>query len=214
MKALILVDIQRDFLPGGNLPVENGDRIVPVVNSILPYYPLIAITQDWHLPGHLSFASSHRGREPLEEIELNGLQQTLWPDHCIQGSSGAEFPGELNLNPAAAIFRKGTDPEVDSYSGFFDNGRRHKTGLADWLRGMEVDEAHIAGLAAEICVAYTARDAIELGFRTAVVEDGTRALSSEDFKSVLEELKSKGVRFIPSVDIRSATTSAASQTHR
>ena len=201
MKALILVDVQRDFMPGGNLPVEHGDRIVPVINTIVPHYPLVAVTQDWHPPGHRSFASAHPGHEPLDKIELNGLRQILWPDHCIQGSTGAEFPDSLDLKPAVALFRKGTDPEVDSYSGFFDNGRRHRTGLAEWLRGMEVDEVHIAGLAAEICVAYTARDAAELGFRTTIIEDATRALSDDDFQAVKDELTEKGVRFIPSTEI-------------
>ena len=202
MKALILVDIQRDFLPGGNLPVENGDRILPVVNDLLPHYPVIAVTQDWHPPEHRSFASAHEGREPLEEIEMDGQTQTLWPDHCIQGSEGAEFPDELDLRPVEAIFRKGTDPEIDSYSGFFDNDHRRKTGLAEWLRAKEVDEVHIAGLAAEVCVAYTAHDAADLGFRTTVVEDATRSLSSDDFEKARKELEEKGVRFAPSTAIR------------
>ena len=202
MKALILVDIQRDFLPGGNLPVENGDRILPVVNDLLPHYPVIAVTQDWHPPEHRSFASAHEGREPLEEIEVNGQTQTLWPDHCIQGSEGADFPDELDLRPVEAIFRKGTDPGIDSYSGFFDNEHRRKTGLAEWLRAKEVDEVHIAGLAAEVCVAYTAQDAADLGFRTTVVEDATRALSSGDFEKARKELEEKGVRFAPSTSIR------------
>lgn len=201
MKALILVDIQRDFLPGGSLPVENGDQILPVVNRIIDKFPLIAVTQDWHPPGHMSFASSHEGRKPMEEIELDGLKQILWPDHCIQGSPGAGFPDSLNLDPASAIFRKGMDPQVDSYSGFYDNGHRHKTGLAEWLRGMEVDEVHIAGLAAEVCVAFTARDAAQLGFKVAVIEDATKALSEEDYASARKGLANKGVRFIPSGDI-------------
>ena len=195
MKALILVDVQRDFMPGGNLPVDEGDRILPVINRCVERYPLVAVTQDWHPPGHLSFASSHEGRKPMDVIDLDGLEQILWPDHCIQGSEGADFPEELNLNPAAAIFRKGTDRKVDSYSAFFDNGRRHKTGLAEWLRAMDVDTVHIAGLAAEVCVAYTARDAAESEFDVAVVEDGTRALSEEDFGKVKKELEEKGVRF-------------------
>ncbi len=202
MKALILVDIQRDFLPGGNLPVENGDRILPVVNDLLPHYPVIAVTQDWHPPEHRSFASAHEGREPLEEIEMDGQTQTLWPDHCIQGSEGADFPDELDLRPVEAIFRKGTDPGIDSYSGFFDNDHRRKTGLAEWLRAKEVDEVHIAGLAAEVCVAYTAHDAADLGFRTTVVEDATRSLSSDDFKKARKELEEKGARFAPSTAIR------------
>ena len=197
MKALIQVDVQRDFMPGGNLPVAGGDRILPVINRCVDRYPLVAVTQDWHPPGHLSFASSHEGREPMEVIDLDGLEQILWPDHCVQGTQGTDFPEELNLNPAAAIFRKGTDPEVDSYSAFFDNGRRHKTGLEEWLRAMNVDTVHVAGLAAEVCVAYTARAAAALGFDVAVIEDGTRALSGDDFEKTKKELEAKGVRFAP-----------------
>jgi len=202
MKALILVDVQRDFMPGGNLPVNQGDRILPVINTLMPRYPLVAVTQDWHPPGHQSFASSHPGQEPLDRIELDGLDQTLWPDHCIQGSEGADFPDELDLKPAAAIFRKGTDPAVDSYSGFYDNGHRRSTGLADWLRGMAVDEVHIAGLAAEICVAYTARDAVEEGFATTVLEDATMPLSQENYQSIKKELSGKGVRFTTSATLK------------
>ncbi len=195
MKALILVDIQNDFLPGGKLAVEGGDAIIPVVNALIPRYPLVAATQDWHPPDHLSFASRHEGRHPFDKIRLDGLEQILWPDHCVQGSRGAEFPETLKTEPAAAIFRKGMDPRVDSYSAFFDNGRRHRTGLAEWLRGMEVDEVHVAGLAAEVCVAYTARDAAELGFATTIIEDGTRALSAAEFARVRAELTARGVRF-------------------
>ena len=196
MKALVLVDVQRDFMPGGGLPVENGDRIVPVINRILGQYPLVAATQDWHPPGHQSFASSHPGHDPMNTIELNGLEQILWPDHCVQGTDGAGFHEGLNMNPVAAIFRKGTDPAVDSYSGFHDNGHRHRTGLAEWLRGMGIDEVHLAGLAAEVCVGYTARDAAELGFKVAVIEDAVMALSEEAYAATKVELGQLGVRFI------------------
>ncbi len=195
MKALILVDIQNDFLPGGNLPVSGGDAIIPVVNALIERFPLTALTQDWHPAGHLSFASAHAGKEPFEKIELDGLEQILWPDHCIQGSVGAAFPESVDTNAAVAIFRKGMDPRVDSYSAFFDNGRRRRTGLAEWLKGMDVDSVCVAGLAAEVCVAYTARNAAELGFATTVVEDGTRALSDDDFTRVREELSDLGVQF-------------------
>jgi len=198
MKALIIVDAQRDFMPGGNLPVEGGDAIIPVINELIRKFPLAAVTQDWHPPGHLSFASSHEGRQPFDTIDLDGIEQTLWPDHCVWGTPGAEFPDALNLDPARAIFRKGMDLRVDSYSGFFDNGRRRKTGLAEWLRAMEADSVAVVGLAAEICVAYTARDAAELGFDTTVVEDGTRALSEEAFANAADDLRSKGAKLLPS----------------
>ena len=198
MKALILVDVQNDFMPDGGLPVEKGDQIVPVINRLLGDYPLVAASQDWHPPGHRSFASSHPGKAAMETIDLNGLEQILWPDHCLQGTDGAAFHNDLNMNPVAAIFRKGTDPDVDSYSAFFDNGHRHKTGLAEWLRGMAVEEVHLVGLAGEVCVAYTARDAAKLGFKVAVIEDAVKALSAEAFERTKAELGQLGVRFISS----------------
>ncbi|MBS7457322.1 bifunctional nicotinamidase/pyrazinamidase [Coralloluteibacterium stylophorae] len=197
MRALVLVDIQNDFLPGGRLPVAGGDAILPVVNALVRRYPLVVATQDWHPPTHMSFASQHAGRAPFERIELDGIAQTLWPDHCVQGSDGAAFAAALDVGPVAAIFRKGMDPRVDSYSGFFDNGRRHRTGLGEWLRAMAVDEVHVAGLAAEVCVAYTARDAAGLGFRTAIVADATRALSDAEFSATAGALRTLGVTVAP-----------------
>lgn len=194
MKALILIDIQNDFLPGGRLPVEGSDAILPIVNRLIPEYPVVAATQDWHPPGHHSFASTHLGRHPFETIELDGIRQTLWPDHCEWNTPGAEFSPDLNLGRVSAIFRKGMDPRVDSYSGFFDNQRRHKTGLAEWLRAMGVSEVHLVGLAAEVCVAYTARDAAELGFAVTLVRDGTRALSERDFPATAADLAARGIR--------------------
>lgn len=194
MRTLIIVDVQRDFLPSGALPVPDGDKIVPVVNRLQPHYDLIVLTQDWHPPHHLSFASNHPGRRPFEVIELDGLQQVLWPDHCVWNTPGAAFADQLDTSRAAAIFRKGMDPAVDSYSGFFDNGRRHKTGLGDWLRGMGATEVHVAGLAADYCVAYTARDTAELGFNTVIIEDATRPISPTEFARIANELRSRGIR--------------------
>ena len=128
MKALILVVIQNDFLPKGNLPVPDGDQIIPIVNKIEKQFELVVATQDWHPARHKSFASNHEEKNPFEVIDLNGLEQTLWPDHCVQGTSGADFPDQLNMNRVEAIFRKGTDAEIDSYSGFYDNGHRKSTG--------------------------------------------------------------------------------------
>ena len=201
MKALVMVDVQRDFLPGGKLPVKGGDRIIPVINEISGRYPLVAVTQDWHPPGHRSFASSHPGREPMEKITSRRARADSLAGPLRSGQRRCRFPENSTSDPVAAIFRKGMDPDTDSYSGFFDNGHRHKTGLAEWLRGMDVDEVHIVGLAAEICVAYTARDAAELGFQTTVIEDATRALSAGDFGAVKRELSEKGVRFRASSEI-------------
>ncbi|MCX8089382.1 MAG: bifunctional nicotinamidase/pyrazinamidase [Verrucomicrobiae bacterium] len=202
MTALIIVDVQRDFLPGGALPVPEGDAVIPVLNRIQTRYPLVALTQDWHPPDHLSFASQHPGRRPLERIELDGLEQVLWPDHCVWNSPGAALADALDTGRAAAIFRKGMDRRVDSYSGFFDNGRRRKTGLAEWLRGLGVTEVHVAGLAADYCVAYTARDAAELGFRVAILEDATRPISAAGFAQIAAELRQRGVRIGSSDSVR------------
>lgn len=198
MTALIIVDVQRDFLPGGALAVPEGDAIIPVLNRIQAHYNVVALTQDWHPPNHLSFASNHPGRKPLEVIELGGLPQVLWPDHCVWNTPGAAVADALDTGRAAAIFRKGMDPRVDSYSGFFDNGRRHKTGLAEWLRGLGVTEVHVAGLAADYCVAWTAMDACDLGFRTVIVEDATRPISAEGFMRMKEDLRARGIRVEPS----------------
>ena len=202
MTALIIVDVQRDFLPGGALPVPEGDAVIPVLNRLQARYPLVALTQDWHPPNHLSFASQHPGRKPLDRIELDGLEQVLWPDHCVWNSPGAALADALDTGRAAAIFRKGMDRRVDSYSGFFDNGRRRKTGLAEWLRGLGVTEVHVAGLAADYCVAATARDAAELGFRVAILEDATRPISAAGFAQIADELRQRGVRIGPSDTLR------------
>jgi len=198
MTALIIVDVQQDFLPGGRLAVPKGDAIIAVVNRIQSRYEIIALTQDWHPPDHLSFASNHPGRKPLETIELDGVEQVLWPDHCTWDSPGAALARELNYSRAAAIFRKGMDRRVDSYSAFFDNGRKRSTGLDAWLRGLGVDAVHVAGLAAEYCVAFTARDAVELGFKTMILSDATKPLSIEAFSRSADELRQGGVEIKPS----------------
>lgn len=209
MKCLLVVDVQNDFLPDGPLAVPDGDEILPVVNALMERFPLVIATQDWHPHGHGSFASSHEGRQPFDEIELAGRPQTLWPDHCLQGSEGADFPKQLAPGPIAAIFRKGMDPKVDSYSGFFDNHRLYQTGLAGYLRGMGVKELFVTGLAAEICVAFTAGDGVEEGFRTTVVEDGTRPLDPNAFNLKKKDLEKKGVRFAASETILSGGVSDA-----
>ncbi len=196
MKALIMVDIQNDFLSVGNLAVPEGDAVIPMVNNIADDYSLIAATQDWHPPGHLSFASNHSGRDPFETIDLDGLEQILWPDHCQWGTRGAEFPESLDTDRVAAIFRKGMDPRVDSYSGFYDNGRRHKTGMDAWFREMDVDSVDIVGLAGEVCVAYTARDAADLGFDVTLIEDGTRSLDRKEFEREADDLEGRGVKIV------------------
>ncbi len=201
MKALLLVDIQNDFIPGGALPVPEGDAIIPVVNALMPHFDLVVATQDWHPQNHGSFASNHPGKNLYEVIDLNGLEQILWPDHCVQGSRGADFAPGLNTNPVEAIFRKGTDPRIDSYSAFFDNGRRKSTALGDFLHGREIDELYVVGLAGEFCVNFTILDAVDLGFKTYLIEDGTRPLDKEAFEKAKVNMQEKGVQIIGSSTI-------------
>src|SRR4029078_10377002 len=155
MKALIIVDVQNDFLPGGSLAVPEGDRIIDVINKIQSRFELAVLTQDWHPQNHKSFASNHTNKKPFDVIELNNMQQTLWPNHCVQGTYGAEFSSLLNTNKAEAIFRKGTNPDIDSYSAFFDNGHLKSTCLADYLRGKKAEQVYLTGLCGDICVFYS-----------------------------------------------------------
>ena len=176
MKALIIVDVQNDFCPGGALPVPEGDRVVEVINRIQPGFDLVVATQDWHPADHGSFAANHPGRRPGEQIELAGLPQILWPVHCVQGTPGAELHAGLDRSRIARVFHKGTDPNVDSYSGFFDNGRRTSTGLGEYLKGQGVTEVYVCGLATDYCVKFTALDAVGLGFKTYLIEDACRGV--------------------------------------
>lgn len=200
MRALIVVDIQNDFVPGGALPVPRGDEVVPVANALMPRFEIVVATQDWHPRGHLSFASSHPGKKPGDVIELDGLEQVLWPDHCVQETRGAEFVAGLDTGRFARVFRKGTDPRIDSYSGFYDNGHRRATGLGDWLRERGVGEVVLLGLATDYCVKWTALDALRLGFAATVVEDGCRAveLRPGDGARALEELRVAGASTVRS----------------
>ncbi|HEX8506217.1 MAG TPA: bifunctional nicotinamidase/pyrazinamidase [Hymenobacter sp.] len=194
MKALLLIDIQNDFLPGGRLAVPEGDAILAVVNALQPHFDLVVATQDWHPEGHQSFASSHAGRTQFEQIDLHGLPQVLWPDHCTQASAGAELAPALDTARVEAIFRKGTNPEIDSYSAFFDNGHRKSTGLADYLRGRGVTEVYLAGLAADYCVYFSAKDALAEGFAATVIADATRAISADGWARAQTDLLQRGGR--------------------
>jgi nicotinamidase/pyrazinamidase len=204
VRALLLVDLQNDFLPGGALAVPRGDEVIPVANRVQPAFELVVATQDWHPAGHGSFASTRPGKRPGELAELAGLPQVLWPDHCVQGTRGAEFAPGLQLNRVEAIFRKGTDPAIDSYSGFFDNGHRKSTGLGDYLKGRGVSDVYVLGLATDYCVKFTALDAKKLGFRTFVVEDGSRGVELQpgDVARALQEMRSAGVTVAQSAQVR------------
>ena len=198
MKALIVVDVQNDFLPGGALAVADGSGVVLPINSLMPKYQLVAATQDWHPADHMSFASRHAGKNPGELIDLDGLEQILWPDHCVQGTPGASFASELDVFRFDAVFRKGTERRIDSYSGMFDNGRRHATGLAEYLRSMGVTAVDICGLATDYCVKFTALDAVDEGFKTAVIAEATRAvnLAPGDYDAALTQLQNSGVEIV------------------
>ena len=195
MTALLLIDIQLDFLPGGALAVPEGDAILPLVNRLQPHYELVVATQDWHPAQHQSFASQHPGQALFSQVDLHGLPQTLWPDHCVQGTPGAEFSPQLDQHRIEAIFRKGMNPEIDSYSGFFDNGHRKSTGLADYLRGRGVQEVHVCGLAADYCVYFSALDALREGFRVVFLAEATRAISAEGYQQARQVLEQQGARF-------------------
>src|SRR5215472_8028815 len=174
--ALLIVDAQNDFCSGGALAVPQGEAIVPVVNRIAGRFAHVLATQDWHPPGHLSFASSHPGKKPFEQIEVFYGGQTLWPDHCVQGTKGAEFHRDLDVRRAELVVRKGFRPEIDSYSAFYENDRRTPTGLAGYLRERGFRRVFLAGLATDYCVHYSAVDARREGFDSVVVESGCRAI--------------------------------------
>ena len=192
MDALILVDIQNDFLPGGALAVPRGDEIIATANRLQERFGLVVATQDWHPAGHASFASSHPGKNVYDAVMIDGVEQILWPDHCVQGSRGAELARAFNTNRVEAIFRKGTDPGIDSYSAFYDNARRKSTGLEGYLKWRKVDRVFLAGLAADFCVSYSIMDALAMGFGAVLVKDATRAISEEGFRAAEKAILAKG----------------------
>lgn len=203
MDALILVDIQYDFLPGGALAVAQGDEVISVANALQEKFDLVVATQDYHPQNHMSFAANHKDKQIGALIELKGLEQVLWPVHCVQGTHGATFAKDLKMDKVKRIFQKGTNPEIDSYSGFFDNGYLQATGLGDYLKAQGVNRVVIAGLAADYCIKFTALDAKQLGFETTVVKDGTKAvnLQPDDYEKAMEELNSSGIRTLLSEEI-------------
>jgi nicotinamidase/pyrazinamidase len=203
MDALLVVDIQNDFLPGGPLGVPDGDKVIPVVNRLMECFPLILATQDWHPANHGSFAANHRNRRPGEVIDLHGLAQVLWPVHCVQGSPGADFSAQLRSERFSKVFRKGIDPEIDSYSSFFDNRRRRSTGLVEYLRDHEVNQLFICGLATDYCVKFSALDSISSGFRTCVIEDACRGidLNPGDSATAIAEMRKAGATIVESGSI-------------
>lgn len=207
MKALILVDVQNDFIPGGALAVPGGDQIIPVVNRLLPRFDLVVATQDWHPADHGSFAANHPGKNPGDVIDLGGLPQILWPIHCVQNTAGAEFVPGLDRRGWDRVFLKGTDRAVDSYSGFFDNGHRQSTGLGEYLREKGVGDVHVCGLATDYCVKFTVLDALQLGFRTHLIEDASRGvnLHPNDVSVAVAAMQAAGADVITADQIANAT---------
>jgi len=193
--ALILVDLQNDFLPGGALGVPGGDEVIPIANQLMNGFEIIVATQDWHPPDHGSFAANHPGRQLFESIDLHGLPQTLWPVHCVENTGGALFAPALDTRRISRVFQKGTRTEIDSYSGFHDNGRRHSTGLADWLREQGVTQVTVCGIATDYCVKFTALDAMAEGFQVTLHLPACRGvdLKPGDVEAAIEEMRAKGV---------------------
>lgn len=200
--ALIVVDIQNDFLPGGSLAVADGDAILPLVNDLAKRFETIVLTQDWHPTGHISFASSHAGKAPFEMIELAYGPQVLWPDHCVQGSPGAELSVRLDIAAAQLVIRKGFHPGIDSYSAFFEADHATPTGLTGYLRERGVTDVFVVGLATDFCVAWTAQDAARQGFGTTVIEDATRAIDANgSLTAAKAAMQAAGVTRIRAADL-------------
>lgn len=200
MKTLLLIDIQNDFLPGGALAVPEGDQIVPVVNGLMSDYELIVATQDWHPLDHGSFAVNHLSSELYAQVELDGLPQTLWPVHCVQNTGGALFAPGLDTRHITQVFQKGLNPQVDSYSGFFDNGHRQDTGLSAWLNERGVRSIDVAGLATDYCVKYSVLDALQLGFEVRLILPACRGvnLRADDVSHAIAEMKTAGAIVVES----------------
>lgn len=205
--ALLLIDLQLDFMPGGSLPVEEGHTVVAPIRRLIEddVFGLYVATQDWHPPGHASFASSHPGHEPFDEIELHGKPQVLWPDHCVQGTPNAALHADLPWERVSAILRKGMDPDVDSYSGFRNNwdrrGERPPTGLAGYLRERGIASVHVCGLARDVCVKWTAEDAAAAGFDTTLLWDLSLPVDPRSDDKMRDDLERAGVRVLPSGEL-------------
>jgi nicotinamidase/pyrazinamidase len=203
VRALILVDLQNDFMPGGALAVREGHATVPVANRLMPHYPLVVATQDWHPAKHGSFAANNPGAAVGSLGQLGGLPQVMWPVHCVQGTEGAAFHRDLDTSRISRIFPKGTDPGVDSYSGFWDNGYRQSTGLGEWLRAQGVTGVDVMGLATDYCVKFTALDAVKAGLDARLLVDGCRAvdLAPGDGDRAIAAMRDAGVAIGTSADV-------------
>jgi len=201
MKTLIIVDLQNDFVPGGTLEVPEGDQIIPIINRIQKKFDLVVATQDWHPADHVSFASNHKNKKPLDRIEWHGTEQILWPDHCVQETWGAELHPDLDTKKVEVIFRNAMDPAIDSYSGFYDNDHLKDSGLGGFLRARNANPLYFCGLAADVCVYYSIKDALNEGFSAVLIEDATRPIDAEGYERVRKEITQKGCKIIKSTEI-------------
>jgi nicotinamidase/pyrazinamidase len=203
MNALIIVDLQNDFLPGGALAVPRGDEVIPIANQLQRRFELVLATQDWHPPDHGSFAANHPGKKPGDRIILDGIEQILWPVHCVQNTHGAEFAASFDTSGIAHVFHKGIDPCIDSYSTFFDNAHRRTTGLGDYLKERSIEDIYLLGLALDYCVKYSALDARQLGFNAHIVVDGCRGIELDrgDLEHALDEMKRAGAILLESREL-------------
>lgn len=203
-QALILVDLQNDFMPGGALAVPSGDQIVPVANAVQPHFQHVIATQDWHPASHQSFAANHPAKKMGDIIDLHGISQVLWPVHCVQGTDGAALVKGLDTSRVERIFHKGTDPQIDSYSAFFDNEHRKETGLGDYLHSLNITKVYVLGLATDYCVKFTVLDACRMGFDVYVIEDGCRGinLSEGDSTRAIAEMQAAGAHIIQSKKLK------------
>lgn len=200
MKTLIIIDPQNDFMPGGALAVPGGNQIIPVINSLQTHFDLVVATQDWHPQNHMSFAANQPGHKEFEVMELNGYQQTLWPNHCVQGTNGAAMHSDLNTDRVESIIRKGVDYRVDSYSAFYDNNQQRKTGMAGFLRDRGAHELFFCGLAADFCVYFSILDALKEGFVATLFTDATKPIDADSYAKQLPKLKAAGVKIIESAE--------------
>ena len=200
--ALIVIDVQNDFCPGGALAVPEGDQVVPIANALMPLFPFVVLTQDWHPAEHKSFASNNQGTEPYTTIEMPYGPQVMWPDHCVQSTSGAAFHSSLTTAKAHMIIRKGFRPSIDSYSAFFENDRVTSTGLDGYLKDQEIDHVVMVGLATDYCVYYSAIDARKSGYQVTIIEDGCRGINlNGSLDTSVADMRDNGIVFKNSAEM-------------